>query len=104
MNTDEDAKRSDSGPAWPWVVMALLFVVTAAPSGIARVFGFTEILNEFPFAFMIGFAVLFGTAWCISRRPFGRGMRMGFLIAGMALFVVNLGGCASIWNELAGIN
>jgi hypothetical protein len=104
MNASDKSNRREAGRVWPWAVLAALCILTAAPAGIAKALSFDREFNDYPAIFIFGFGILFLALWISSRTIAARRYRSIFLMTTLLLFLLNLGGCVAVWNELAGIN
>ena len=84
--------------------MLLVSLVTIAPGGVAVALGFGAFFNEHAIVCMIAFWLLFSSLW-VGRftLPSPKARSVVFVFAG-TLVLLNLGGCASIWTALSGIN
>ena len=84
--------------------MLLLSLLTIAPGGVAVALGFGAFFNEHAIACMIPFWLLFFSLWIGRFMLPSPKLRSAVLVFAGALVLLNLGGCASIWIALSGIN
>ena len=100
MSTEGEHKTA----IWPWIVLGILNICTFAPSGISKVLGFAEGFNRNGGIFITSYCVIFIALFIAAIKCRRKNIRSATFMTALALFILNFGGCAAIWSELAGIN
>ncbi len=85
------------------MILGLASVITFAPAGIAKLFGFADSYNKAPGTFAVGYAAAFFTLAICTFVPTPRTLKSAAPVTVAILVLLNFGGCVAIWKELGAI-